>query len=108
MEDTSTTTKRRIVPEIEVTLAEYLAMHKASCAKASEIFTKSQAMTSAQYKAALSSFGISQAEAAKLLHIGERTSKRWAAQGVEGPAAILLRLLLAGKLTIDDIRKLKP
>jgi predicted RecB family nuclease len=62
-------------------------------------------MTAAQYRAILSRLSLSQAGAAKLLQIGERTAKRWAKEGVAGPASILLRLLNSGKITIADLSR---
>jgi len=60
-------------------------------------------MTATQYRAALRRLGLTQVGAAKLLGIGERTARRWAQEGVEGTAVILLRLAVAGKITVKDI-----
>lgn len=61
-------------------------------------------MTANQYRAALARLGLSQVGAARLFGVGERTSRRWAEEGVTGPAELLLRLMLAGKVTEAAIR----
>lgn len=60
-------------------------------------------MTANQYRAALSHLDLTQVGAARLFKIGDRTSRRWAEEGVEGTPAILLQLLLDGKITIADV-----
>lgn len=60
-------------------------------------------MTANQYRAALRCLGLTQAKTARLFRIGQRTSRRWAEKGVEGTAVILLRLLLAKKISREDI-----
>ena len=60
-------------------------------------------MTANQYRAALSRLGLTQVAAARLFGVNAATSRRWAAGGVSGATVILLRLLLAGKITPDDI-----
>lgn len=60
-------------------------------------------MTPNKYRAMLTRLGLTQAGAARLLQIGERTARRWAVEGVEGTAVIVLRLLDAGKVTIKDV-----
>ena len=60
-------------------------------------------MTANQYRAALAKLGLSQVGAARLLRINEVTSRRWAKDGVTGTAAVLLRLLVKGKITIADV-----
>lgn len=60
-------------------------------------------MTANQYRATLDRLGLTQAGAARLFRIGQRTSRRWAEKGVEGTAVILLRLLLAKKISREDI-----
>lgn len=62
-------------------------------------------MTPAQYRAAISKLGLSQERAAPLLGIGKRTSQGYALGEATAPPAIaiLLRLLVAGKITIKDI-----
>lgn len=63
-------------------------------------------MTANQYRAALDKLGLTQVGAARLLGVADRTSRRWAEEGVDGTAAILLRLMLAGKITAADIERL--
>jgi hypothetical protein len=62
-------------------------------------------MTANQYRAALSRLDLTQVGAARLLGVNEVTSRRWAKSGVSGTVAILLRLLIAGKITLEDIEK---
>ena len=62
-------------------------------------------MTANQYRLILSRLGLTQAGAARLLQIGERTARRWAQEGVEGTAVIVLRLLDTGKITTADVEK---
>ena len=60
-------------------------------------------LTANQYRTALDRLGLTQAEAARLFRIGARTGRRWAEKGVQGIPVILLRLLLAKKITREDI-----
>lgn len=64
-------------------------------------------MTANQYRAALAKLGLTQVGAAKAFGIGERTSRRWAKYGVPAKPAVLLRLLLAGRITAEDVRKVR-
>lgn len=61
-------------------------------------------MSRTQYRATIERLGLSQAAAAELLGISLRTSHGYA-NGIPIPdtAAILLRLLAAGKITPKDI-----
>jgi hypothetical protein len=45
---------------------------------------------------------------ARLLGVNEATSRRWAAHGVSGTAAILLWLMMDGKVTPADIEIAMP
>ena len=58
-------------------------------------------MTSDEYKTAKSRLGLSHSEMDAVL--GMESSRRWAMRGVNGPAEILIALLLAGKITLGDI-----
>lgn len=62
---------------------------------------KTAEMTDEQYRRALDKLGINQVEAAKLLGVDDRTSRRWALgeRGVPGPVAHFLRFLLRQKMT---------
>jgi hypothetical protein len=60
-------------------------------------------MTANQYRAALAKLGLTQVGAARLFGVNDATSRRWARFGVNGTAVLLLRLLLAGKVTIEDV-----
>jgi hypothetical protein len=62
-------------------------------------------MTATQYRNALSRLGLSQVGAARLFGVNDVTSRRWAKDGVSGTVAILLRLMVAGKVTIEDVQK---
>jgi hypothetical protein len=60
-------------------------------------------MTANQYRAALAKLGLPQVGAARLFGVNDVTSRRWAKSGVSGTVAILLRLLVAKKITVEDI-----
>lgn len=60
-------------------------------------------MTANQFRTLLGRLELSQLGAARLLRVGDRTARRWAESGITGPAAIVLRLLAAGKITVKDI-----
>ena len=60
-------------------------------------------MTASQYRDALARLDLTQVGAARLLGVNEATSRRWAAHGVTGTAAILLRLMIAGRVDPKDI-----
>jgi len=64
-------------------------------------------MTAKQYVAALERLGLTQAGAADMLGLYVRTSRRYVSGDSEipGPVAKLLRLAIAGKITVDDIAK---
>ena len=68
-------------------------------------------MTPNQLRAALDRLGLTQVGAARdLLRCDDKTMRRWISgeTRVPPPASILIQLLLAGKISIDDIRKIKP
>lgn len=64
-------------------------------------------MTANQFRAAIKRLGISQRALVRKLRLAksERTARRWALGEAEVPecVAILLRLMLAGKITIEDV-----
>lgn len=63
-------------------------------------------MTPNQFRTAIKSLGLSQPKAGRLLGAkGERTPRRWASGEIPVPAAAaaLLRMLLAGTITIKDV-----
>lgn len=62
-------------------------------------------MTAKQFQAAIDRLGLSQVGAARLFGADPRTARRWALgeRSIPEPVAILLRLMLSGKLTTDDI-----
>lgn len=64
-------------------------------------------MTANQFRTALARLGLSQAGAAKLVGADPRTARRWALDERSIPecVAILLRLMLAGKVSEADIEK---
>jgi hypothetical protein len=62
-------------------------------------------MTSTQFRAALARLDLTQVGAARLFGVGERTSRHWAEVGVSGAHAILLHLMLAGKITAADVAR---
>lgn len=62
-------------------------------------------MTYLQFRAAIKRLGLSQAGAASLVGAAPRTGRSWALDERKVPecVAILLRLLIAGKITTKDI-----
>ena len=61
-------------------------------------------MTAEKYRAALAQLGLTPAAAARLLGVDAGTSRRYARQGgVRGSALVLMRLLLAKRVTASDI-----
>jgi len=62
-------------------------------------------VTARQFRAALDRLELSQLGAARLLGYDGRTVRRWVAdeRSVPPAVAILLRLMLAGKITAEDV-----
>lgn len=60
-------------------------------------------MTANQFRAALDRLELSQLGAARLFNVSEKTARNWAREGVNGTVVILLKLLVAGKITQKDI-----
>ena len=63
-------------------------------------------MTAKQFKDALDRLKLSQLGAGRLFGAeSERTPRRWASgeRSVPNPVAILLRLMLAGKVSVEDV-----
>ena len=62
-------------------------------------------MTPRQFKAAIRALGLSQGQAARLCYPG--IAKKWASGGrkVPAPVAIILRLMLAGELTVEQLER---
>lgn len=52
-------------------------------------------MTPTEYRAALSSLGLSQSDAGRWLGVHPVTARKWAASGCPAPVAKLLRLMVA-------------
>lgn len=66
-------------------------------------------MTPTQFQAAIDRLDLSQRGLAAIFGRNERTSRAWASgqSAINPEAAILLRLMLAGKITVDDIKAAK-
>lgn len=64
-------------------------------------------MTSQQYSKAIDTLGLTHAAAAKVLGISERQDYRYAAgdTAVPVPIAKLLRLAIAGKITLAELER---
>ena len=60
-------------------------------------------MTPKQYRAAIERLGLSQERAGELLGASKRSGQNWAAKGPPPAEAILIKLMLAGKITQEDI-----
>jgi hypothetical protein len=52
-------------------------------------------MTPDEYRAALKALGLTQVGAGKMMGVSARTAQEYAAKGPSGPAAFVVRLLLA-------------
>ena len=52
-------------------------------------------MTPDEYRAALKALGLTQVGAGRLMGVSARTAQEYAAKGPSGPAAFVVRLLLA-------------
>ncbi|PWT73950.1 MAG: hypothetical protein C5B60_07510 [Chloroflexi bacterium] len=65
-------------------------------------------MNSAEYRAVIAELGLTQTAAARLLGVSPRTSRKWACDetDIPGPAARLLRLMIAAKITPQRVAKL--
>jgi hypothetical protein len=66
-------------------------------------------VTAKQFQAAIDRLGLSQVGAAKLLGSDPRTARRWALgeRSVPEPVAIILRLMLAGKIATADVEAVR-
>jgi hypothetical protein len=66
-------------------------------------------MTANQFRAALDRLNLSQIGAARLFGTDPRTARRWALgeRSIPECVAIVLRLLLAGKITVEDVEKVR-
>ena len=60
-------------------------------------------MTADKYRAALVQLGMNPTAAASLLGVSAPTSRRYMQQGIHGAPEILLKLLLTGRITRNDI-----
>lgn len=62
-------------------------------------------MTANQFRAALDRLNLTQVGAARLLGADARTARRWALgeRSVPPTVSVLLRLLVAGKITAKDV-----
>lgn len=66
-------------------------------------------MTPTQFRTAISRLDLSQVGAARLVGADPRTARRWALGERQIPecVAILLRLLVAGKITVADVEAVR-
>jgi len=62
-------------------------------------------MTSKQFRTALDRLGLTQVGTARLFGADPRTARRWALdeRPIPDAVAILIRLMLAGQITVEDI-----
>jgi hypothetical protein len=65
-------------------------------------------MTPAGYKAVLHKLGFTHDQAAVCCRVHPVSARRWAQNGVTGPAEAILQLLDAEIITAADIEKLNP
>jgi hypothetical protein len=78
----------------------------AACAEALEECLESD-MTAKQYRTAIQKLDLSQVRAAELFGASGRSGQNWAYKGPPEPVAILIRLMLAGKISADDIAAIR-
>lgn len=66
-------------------------------------------MTAKQFQTAIDRLGLSQVAAAKMVGADPRTARKWASGANRVPecVAILLRLMLAGKITAEDVEAVR-
>lgn len=64
-------------------------------------------MTANQFRAALDKLGLSQVGAARILGVNDVTVRRWAKGGVGGIVVIVIRAMIAGKLTVKDVERFR-
>lgn len=62
-------------------------------------------LSARQYRTLLAEHELTQADSARLLGVNDGSARRWASNGVMGAAALVLRLLSTGKLTIQDLEE---
>ncbi len=64
-------------------------------------------MTPTEYRDTIAALGLSQVKAARLLGVGERTSRRWALgeQPVPRAAALALRLMVDQGITAEEAER---
>jgi DNA-binding transcriptional regulator YiaG len=65
-------------------------------------------MKTPEYRAALKKLALTQVNAAQMLGVADRTSRRWAlGEDLSGPASIIMRALVKGWLTVEQVNKLR-
>ena len=63
-------------------------------------------MPAKEYRKAIAIVGLSQLGAARFFKAGPRTGQRWAAKGPPNGIALCLQIMLALKLSANDVLKL--
>lgn len=66
-------------------------------------------MTAEEFRESIAKLGLKQVDAAKLLGKNDRTIRRWLVDGIENDptTVLLLKLMLAGDVTVDRVQELK-
>ena len=59
-------------------------------------------MTPAEYRAALSTLGLSQLAAGRWLNVSPKTAQNYASKGPSGPAAVAIRMALRHGLRVEE------
>ena len=59
-------------------------------------------MTADQYRAAISTLGLSQLAAGRWLGVSNKTAQRYATDGPSGPAAVAIRMAMQHGLTVQS------
>jgi hypothetical protein len=60
-------------------------------------------MTSKQYRRAIETLGLTQVAAAKFFGVSDRQSRYWAADGAPPMVEIILRIMLAKRMTVEEV-----
>lgn len=62
-------------------------------------------MTPAEFRNALNRLGLTQVGAARLFRVAPKTVRNWACSGCHGTIVTLLRLMLDGTITVQDVER---
>lgn len=63
-------------------------------------------MTKREYREAIERLGLNQIQAGEFLRVSERTSRNYAAHGAPGVVEMLLRVMLAEHISVEEVNQL--